>query len=120
MGWVNAVRLALGMSQRDLARRVGVTPAAIAKLEASEQAGTARLDTLRRAAAAMDCELVYVLVPRTSLDHIRRQRIEELTSHVVQRLRHTMALEDQPVSFTEDELNDIRRHVTEGPIWRDP
>lgn len=118
-GWVQGVRGALGMSQRDLARRLGVTSAAVAKLEASEQAGTVRLDTLRRAAAAMDCEVAYVIVPRTSLEQTRRERIEVLTRRVAQRLQHTMVLENQPVEFTEDELDDIRRDIAAGELWRE-
>ena len=58
-GWVRAVREALGMSLADLAGRMGVTPQTVHGLERSEQQGKAQLDSLRRAAVAMDCTLVY-------------------------------------------------------------
>ena len=47
-GWIAATRDALGMSQSDLARRLGVLPSSVLKLENSERAGTVRVDTLRR------------------------------------------------------------------------
>src|SRR5262245_27532719 len=67
-GWVRAIRDALGMSSRQLANRMGQSQPAVTKLERSEASGGARLDSLRRAADALDCDLVYALVPRTSLE----------------------------------------------------
>ncbi|RDI99204.1 helix-turn-helix domain-containing protein [Dyella solisilvae] len=76
-GWVAATRDALGMSQSDLARRLGVLPSSVVKLENSERADTVRVDTLRRAASAMDCELVVLLVPRQPLAHAAGSDLEE-------------------------------------------
>src|SRR5215217_7999866 len=63
-GWVRAIRDALGMSAADLAERMGVTQSTVARLESSERDGRIQLDTLQRAADALDCDLVYALVPR--------------------------------------------------------
>jgi transcriptional regulator with XRE-family HTH domain len=49
---------------------MGVTQSTVADLEASEVHGTIRLDTLRRAADALDCDVAYFLIPRTSLDEM--------------------------------------------------
>ena len=67
-GWVRAVRDALGMTTRQMGQRLGVSAAAVSQLEKSERQGTIQLDTLRRAADALDCSLFYVLVPRNSLE----------------------------------------------------
>ena len=67
-GWVRAVRDALGMNTRQLAQRLGVTHNAVVDLERSEVAGVAKLEALRRADEALDCDLVYALVPRTTLE----------------------------------------------------
>ncbi|MSX94645.1 MAG: helix-turn-helix domain-containing protein, partial [Actinobacteria bacterium] len=61
MGWIRAIRDALGLSTRQLADRLDVSGPAVTGLEASERAGTIQLDTLRRVAAAMECEVVYAL-----------------------------------------------------------
>ena len=57
-------RLALGLSQSDLARLVGTTQSAIARLERGGR--PPRIDTLLRIANALDCELVVRLRPRTA------------------------------------------------------
>ena len=50
-----------GLSQAELARRVGTTQSAIARLESGGR--PPRIDTLLRIAAALDCELAIELRP---------------------------------------------------------
>jgi predicted DNA-binding mobile mystery protein A len=82
-GWIRAIRNSLGMSGTELAARMGVGQSTVSGLERSEVQGTVRLDTLRRAAEALECDLVYYLSPRTTLakavrDQARRKALEEL------------------------------------------
>ena len=67
-GWIREIRVALGMTSRQLAHRMGESQSAVSQLEQSEVSDRARLETLRRAADALDCNLVYTLVPKTSLE----------------------------------------------------
>src|ERR1700689_1270651 len=67
-GWIKAIRRALGISEPQLAKRLNVTQPSIAALEQSEEKGTIELATLRRAAEALDCRLVYALVPNRTLE----------------------------------------------------
>ena len=67
-GWIKEIRLALGMSAAQLARRLKVRQSTVAKLEKSEAEETISLQSLRKAAEALDCTLVYAFVPRTSLE----------------------------------------------------
>ncbi|MDQ3725933.1 MAG: helix-turn-helix domain-containing protein [Actinomycetota bacterium] len=60
-------RKAWGISQRELAELCGTTQSAIARLERG--ARPPRIDTLARIAAALDCELVVELRPRTNPPH---------------------------------------------------
>ena len=55
-------RMAMGLSQRELAERCGTTQSAIARLERGGR--PPRIDTLLRIAEALDCELVVELEPR--------------------------------------------------------
>lgn len=120
-GWIAATRDALGMSQTDLARRLGVLPSSVAKLENSERAGTVRVDTLRRAAAAMDCELVVLVVPRQPLQSSVDQQRFKLYNTTFNRAAAHMKLEDQAVS------DDLRRHllqeaeaaIPDTALWRE-
>ena len=63
-GWMRAVRQAIGFPVVELALRMGVAKSQVFRLEESEQQGRIRIDSLRSAAEAMGCELVYALVPR--------------------------------------------------------
>lgn len=54
---IRRVRNERGLSLRQLAERLDVTPAAVQQYEKSEAAGTIRLQTLRKALSAMDADL---------------------------------------------------------------
>jgi predicted DNA-binding mobile mystery protein A len=94
-GWVRAIRDALGMTTRQMAARLGVSAMAISGLEDSERAGTIQLGTLRRAADALGCDLVYTLVPRVGLDEAVHRQALARARQELQRVDRTMQLEDQ-------------------------
>ena len=97
-GWVCTIRDALGMTREQLAKRLGIARNSAYKLEHDETAGRMTLNRLQRAAAALNCELVYVLVPRTSLgDTIRHQAIKKARS-VFDRVNVSQALEASAVA----------------------
>ncbi len=78
--WIRDIREALGMNAKQFARRLGVRQPAIAAMEKSEQMGTVKIGTLRKAAEALECQLIYALVPKISLEnivHSRKCRIAE-------------------------------------------
>jgi predicted transcriptional regulator len=56
-------RLAMNMSQRELAQRCGTTQSAIARLERGGR--PPRIDTLLRIAEALECDLQVELIPRS-------------------------------------------------------
>lgn len=97
MGWVRAIRDALGMSGAALARRLGMSTAGLRKLEAAEANEVITLASLRKLAQALDCELHYALVPRTSLAQQLQERAETVAKAQLGPIRHSMALEDQSV-----------------------
>ena len=66
-GWLRAVREAIGLKQETVAKRIGVTRPSYADLESSEARGSISLSSLARAADAMDCELVYFIIPRDAV-----------------------------------------------------
>lgn len=94
-GWVRAIRDALGMSTTQLARRLGVDRSNIVRLEQSEMNDTVRLGTLRRAAEALDCTLVYALVPNSSLAETVAAKTREVAAAELASVEHTMLLEAQ-------------------------
>jgi len=96
-GWIRAIRDAIGMTGAQLGRRLGMTAQGVVSLERSEASGTIQLNTLRRVAEAMDCVLVYALVPKISLTEMVDRRARELALRALRRVSHSMALEDQQV-----------------------
>ena len=121
-GWLRAVREALGMTGVQLAVRLGVSPQSVDTLEKSEATGTVQLNTLRRAAEALDCILVYVLVPKTSLEGAVNQRARAIALRELSRVNHTMKLEAQQTGDHDIEQriqSYIRDHVQDRQLWDD-
>jgi predicted DNA-binding mobile mystery protein A len=123
-GWIAGIRQALGMRATQLARRLDVTPAAVLQLEDREAAGTITMETLRRAAEALDCTLVYALVPRVTLEHALEARVRKVARQRVQRVGWTMRLEDQevdPEQAGDQEAALVQELLYERPsaIWDD-
>lgn len=78
-GWAKTVRLAMGMSSKALGDRLGMSAQGVRQLEQSEVDGSISLRTLSRLANGLDCEVRYMLVPRTSLIEQVLQRAQEVT-----------------------------------------
>jgi predicted DNA-binding mobile mystery protein A len=97
------VREALAMPAAVLAGRLGVADTTVLRLEESERLGTAQLNPLRRAADALDCELVYAFVPRKPLEEQVLKQARTRAEAEVGRIAHSMALEDQAVAAGETE-----------------
>lgn len=95
MGWVRALRDALGLTGAQLARRLGIRPASLSELEKNEAKGAITLATLKRAAEALDCTLVYALVPNQSLDTMVKEAAISAAQKQLAASFHTMALEGQ-------------------------
>jgi predicted DNA-binding mobile mystery protein A len=118
-GWIKAIRDALGMSTAQLARRLGVRQPSVIALERSEERGSIELATLRRVAEALDCTLVYALVPNRPLQETVRARARALLLRRRRPIEHTMLLEAQGVagSITEREIDDIIRETSPRRFW---
>jgi len=107
-GWAKAIREALGISVRQMSRRTGLSRTSITSAEAGEARGTVQFDTLQGLADALDCDLVYALVPRTSLAQTLESHAHAKAAHLVGRVADSMKLEAQGVA---DEATE--RQVTE-------
>jgi predicted DNA-binding mobile mystery protein A len=119
-GWVRAIREALGMSGAALASRMGTTAGAVTRLEQSETGDRIRLDTLRRAADALECDLVYLLVPRRPLHTVVRDRARELAHWQVAAAEQTMSLEDQATGRAQEMEDQFTQQLLDrGGLWND-
>ena len=97
-GWVRAIRETLGMTTRQLGKRLRVSQPRIIKLEQSEATGAVTLDSLQRAAEALGCRLVYALVPLKPLDEMIEERVSSIAEKQLTSVEQTMRLEAQGVT----------------------
>lgn len=121
-GWIRAIRDALGMSGRELAERAGVSQRAIAEVERSERQDTIKLETLRRTADALDCELVYYLLPRTNLNEAVTKQARKKAAQALEPLAHHSRLEDQAVTADDAarQLEELAaRLIDRRGLWSD-
>ncbi len=102
-GWVHAIRKSLGMTAVAFARRLGMTPVGARKLEHAEATDSITLSSLRKLAQALDCEVHYVLLPRTSLQQQVKDQAEALARQRLHPIAHSMALEDQAVPAAQNQ-----------------
>ncbi len=121
-GWIAEVRDALGMTTRQLAHRLGTAQQSVIDLQRSEVRGTISLNSLGKAADALDCELVYALVPRESFERIVRDRARAVAIRIVGRVEHSMTLEDQAAGAAEREeaiaeLTDELIRTASREVW---
>lgn len=124
-GWIKSIRLALGMSARQLAERIGVTQSQIVKLEKSEVNGGITLRSLDRIAEGLDCELVYYMKPKSgSLKRTIESRAQMKAAKLLNLVWVHMALESQGIdsetkneALTE-ETNKIVRKMPRD-LWDD-
>ncbi|MFH1044606.1 MAG: mobile mystery protein A [Pseudomonadota bacterium] len=123
-GWVRAIREALGMTQAQLAAKLGITRQSLQDLERAEANRRITLDSLDRLAKAMDCRLVYALVPeKGSLDDVRARQAQALADALLKSTEHSMKIEAQGVSARESKrqrklLVDSLLRGSPRKLWR--
>jgi transcriptional regulator with XRE-family HTH domain len=70
------VRQVLGLRSAEVARVLGVNRSVLFRLEGSEARRTISLRAMSRVAGAMDCKVVYAIIPRdgTTLEEMAERR----------------------------------------------
>jgi len=122
-GWIKAIREALGMPAAYLAKRLGIVPSSVSRMETSEADDTITLGSLRRAAEALGCELQYALVPKQTLAQTIATQANKVAHERIKTVAHTMALEAQATSSdaTDTQANELVASLLNGSrreLWR--
>lgn len=103
-GWVKAIRESLGMTARQLGAHLGISSVAITKLEQREQARTITLRDLDRAAAILNCRVIYALIPVDGLEATLQAKAQVTAGELLGKAQHAMNLEAQPVDQAEQRV----------------
>jgi len=110
------------MSVRDLGRRMGTSGQRASKLEHDELSGGIQLSSLERAAEAMNCRLVYVLIPNEPLEEMVRRQARKKAAQAVGSVSHSMRLEQQEVAegVGSEQIDDLASEfVDRRGLWSD-
>jgi predicted DNA-binding mobile mystery protein A len=74
-GWVREIRMALGLSQSQLAARAGVSRATVQQMERAEAQRRITLASLDKLAHAMGCQVALAIMPKGgTLEDVRRSQ----------------------------------------------
>jgi predicted DNA-binding mobile mystery protein A len=111
-GWIRSIRQALGVSSGELARRLGTSRQLPLQLEKGEAEDRITLKSLRAVANALDCDLVYALVPRAgSMHELIENRARAEAKGRVLGVEHSMALEKQAVGKIDEAVEAETRRL---------
>ncbi len=124
-GWLRAVREAMGMSTAQLAQRLQMSPQGVSDLERSEADDGIGLASLRKVADALECDVVYAVVPRhpDGLQGLVRDQSLRIARAELAPVRHTMALEAQalPAELDDQEEADLADRIVDSRgLWAAP
>ena len=123
-GWIKAIREALGMSAEQLANRIGVTKPRVYEIEKAEISGSITLASLERAAHALECKLIYTLVPKLPLQKAVEMRALDIAKKRIRAASHTMILEDQALDEKElrEQIEALAREISDqgdSGFWKE-
>jgi len=101
-GWVNAIRVSIKMSLRQLGERLHITPQGVRDLEKREKEGAITINTLKEVGRVLDMDLVYGFISRhNSLEDMIEERAREIAEEVVLKTRQAIQLDNPGKSDNE-------------------
>jgi predicted DNA-binding mobile mystery protein A len=112
-GWIKMIREALGMSTKQLGKRVGVDQSRISRLENAEIDGDLKLSSLKKIAEGLNMKFVYGFIPEGSLEDLVREQAKKIAIKRMARVNHTMRLEEQELSADQKQrvLDDLIQKI---------
>ena len=122
-GWIRIIREALGMSSYQLAKKIGCSQPNIIAIEKSEKNGTISLEKLENVARALNCRLVYGLIPLQPLNEMLENQARMRARKQIKIINHSMSLEEQglnPRQLSEQEEALVQELLQGNPreLWK--
>lgn len=120
-GWIKTIREALGMTQAQLAKKMGVSRARIAHIEKREKTHKLSMEVFVKAAKALNCDFQYFLVPKIPFEKMVKMEARKRAENIAAKLNNTMGLEQQQTSkkFLNELTGDIARELEKSPkLWK--
>lgn len=96
IGWLKTIRLALGISLVQIAKKMSITKQSVQEMENREREASITLKSLNEFAKALEMKFVYGFAPIDgSLEQLIERKANDLATQIVLRTSNTMKLEDQ-------------------------
>jgi predicted DNA-binding mobile mystery protein A len=97
-------------------------PASVNELEHHERKGSITLETMRRAAEALDADFVYAIIPRNSLREMVSARARDVARQRILPISKSMALEEQGLTQAQiaRQIDELANELERKPdaLWR--
>ncbi len=118
-GWIRQMREALGMTLSKLGNACELSTSSIAQAERREAEGKVTVETLKTAAEAMNCEFVYMFVPKSEMAAFIESKAYEKAKRILTSADLHMSLEDQKVKGAlEPRIQKLKNKLMdEGNVW---
>jgi predicted DNA-binding mobile mystery protein A len=118
-GWIRYMRQAMCMTLGTLSKAAGLAQATVQQIEKREVSGKVTIETMRKIAAAMNCDFVYAIVPKQELSEFLKKKATLKATRIVRDADVHMTLEDQQVT---EQIKERIEQVAEdllakGDIW---
>ena len=119
---IRLIRETLGMTQDQLAERIGVGQSAVAQIE-NKKAADIQLSTLEKIAIALNCELLVRFVPKEEMKDLLDKKRGELALKLLSISTGSTALEMQKPQqkYIEKEIEEKKEDILKkhrSQLWR--
>ena len=95
-GWIYTIRQALGISLKQLGKRMQLGVSGVKEMERREKNYSITIKSLNDFASALELRLIYGFIPKDgSLEKMIEKKALEIAQQIVLKTSHSMALEDQ-------------------------
>jgi predicted DNA-binding mobile mystery protein A len=118
-GWIKFIRKAMGLSSTDLAKLSNLSPRTVTQAERREVDGKVTLSTLKKMAEAMECDLVYSLVPKKSVkDTIKNKAREKAIKRLEEAGLHMKIEGQEAENNIQDQIEALaQKFIDNGDVW---
>lgn len=89
-GWLRLIRKSLGMTIKQLAKRLRCDPSRVVKIEMSEDEGAVTLRTMRIVAEKLNCHFTYQILPKTTFEKIIKNRARDIATKIIEQTAQTI------------------------------
>jgi predicted DNA-binding mobile mystery protein A len=123
-GWIRTIRKSLGITTKQLAAKLGISRTRIIKIESDELREVLTMQTLHLVAEALNCDFIYALVPKESLQSSIDKQATKVATKTLQIIAHNMLLENQQLTAKQntvliDELKNRLLKKSLKKLWND-